>query len=152
MSIIRLKPRASGIPCQCSNHWAVETLYINWLSSIWIQCDIVSLLKKFIPQFYVKQKKCGNQIFMECGNYWVNVTNVKSHVSTRTWTQCLGRNVPALLPLSWDSINWLTHTSEYPVTLILRTFWPFVTSESVYTISWITHLWWVNCSVVDTSF
>lgn len=93
-SIIRLKPRASGIPCQCSNHWAVETLYINWLSSIWIQCDIFSLLKKFIPQFYVKQKKCGNQIFMECGNYWVNVTNVKCHVSTRTWTQCLGRNVP----------------------------------------------------------
>lgn len=70
-----LKPRASGIPCQRPNHWAVETLYINWLSSIWILFDIFSLLKKFNPQFYLKQEECVNQIFMECGNNWVNVTS-----------------------------------------------------------------------------
>lgn len=27
-----LEPRASGVPCQRSNHWAIETRYIDWQS------------------------------------------------------------------------------------------------------------------------
>lgn len=30
-----LKPRASGIPCQRSNHWATETQFIDWQSPPW---------------------------------------------------------------------------------------------------------------------
>lgn len=30
-----LKPRASGIPCQWSNHWATETQFIDWQWPPW---------------------------------------------------------------------------------------------------------------------
>ena len=34
-----LEPRASGVPCQCSTHWAIETQYFDWLSHTWIPGD-----------------------------------------------------------------------------------------------------------------
>ena len=34
-----LEPRASGVPCQRSTHWAIETRYFDWLSHTWIPGD-----------------------------------------------------------------------------------------------------------------
>lgn len=36
-SQLRLKPRASGVLCQCSNHWATETRFIDWQSHLLIR-------------------------------------------------------------------------------------------------------------------
>ena len=73
-----LEPRASGVPCQRSTHWATETRYIDWLSHTWIPGDTYK--QDFWGQIDIHYLCCLSQaIVLICYSYLGGISSQFHH-------------------------------------------------------------------------
>ena len=138
----------SGVPCQCSNHWATETQYFDWLSHTLIPGDI-SPSGKIVPEFSLEYEKtwkiCSGNIVKwvillgaKCHRWW----KVKSEPGLEPRASC----VPCQRSYHWtifDTIFWLTFThldARWHSALISIEQWGFFS---------VPHLLWHGASVYN---
>lgn len=73
-----LKPRASGIQCQRSNHWATETQFIDWQSPPWhitrlMLNKIRITLKTKLFKFFIHSQVWNILYFIHCKTGYRNI-------------------------------------------------------------------------------